>query len=338
ECPARLFRRDKKNVLSQYPIKTKWFPYAYSCLLASSTKARVRGDARIPLNPAWRKTKRDLTYYEATTQSIGSHDPATRRFMMPPITFVDAAVNRRRAVKILPSQLHPFLNAEVVKHFGKDNNAERGRQFERPFMYAVYARYLLARWEDSKNPSWVALDKVFHGAVDLDQVPILKEYEVNLFRGVKWDAGRRTKEDAAKHSVTYLGGNAQHDAYIWCRKKRATIHTQKGKLPTKMNIAPRHLEEFPVPLQLRHGHGRTRSQLVKQFYKKMPILISVNQRRCAVKRGLSKKIVMVNADAMSSISWLWLIASQKHKRNDSKRSRRLVKGKNDADKLQVTQS
>ncbi|CUG86805.1 Bodo-specific multi-copy gene family, putative [Bodo saltans] len=146
--------------------KDKCFPYAYTCFLASSTKARVASDDVIVMNPAWASdAERTRTFEEAMTYSIGTYK-IKKRFTVPPITFVDD-VATKRGVPIPPSELHPFLKPEVVKRFRHADALERGRQFERPFMYAVYARYLLEFWKNASNP-WVPLAKVFEGAVQTE--------------------------------------------------------------------------------------------------------------------------------------------------------------------------
>ncbi|CUG92542.1 Bodo-specific multi-copy gene family, putative, partial [Bodo saltans] len=169
-----------------------------------------------------------------------------------------------------------------------------GRQFEKPFMYAVYARYLLG-------------------------------YEVNLSAGFKRNVGQRY-EDAVENAATYMGGSAHHDAYIWCREK-----TRTG------NIVP---GNFPVPLQLRHGESKKVKDLEIQLLRRKPtlkngvltrnkthkkatklkkavtpsakdkvrLLLSVNEDSRDVIEGHEDDILMINADEMSSISWLGLVS------------------------------
>ncbi|CUE63872.1 Bodo-specific multi-copy gene family, putative [Bodo saltans] len=306
------FEAYKVNVENDYPIQSEWFPSAYTCFLASSTKARVTGSDIINVNPDWKQqTNHALTYDKAAAQSIGAYDPNTRLFMVPPITFVDAVVKKHKnAVPILPSQLHPFLNSEVVKHFGKDNALERGIQFEEPFMYAVHARYLLASWANSNKP-WVSLEKIFEGAVRHSQEMVLSKYEANLSAGVMLGNCRK-KYPALENAVTYLGGTAKHDAYLWCREKKANDKLANGRKKKETLVA--------VPLQLRHGKPKPPVALMKQL-KGSKILLSVNQEDCNPMKKHINRIVMVNASAMSSISWLWLISSQTPKKRKRKHKR-----------------
>ncbi|CUG92569.1 Bodo-specific multi-copy gene family, putative [Bodo saltans] len=260
---------------AQYPVQPMWFPQVYSCWLTSSTKAKVNhGSDAIVVNPAWRDPTRALTYDEATTQSIGALLPDSGRFTMPPITFGDAAIMKNDA-PILPSQLHPFLDAEVVAHFGKYSISDRERLFDKSFLYAVYARYLLTYWENSDDP-WVSLAKVFQGAVKPEHVPVLERYEVNLSSGVKTD----NITDAVKNAITYTAGNA----YIWCRDKAQ----EYGGVPA-------------VPLLLRlcarpFGQGGAI---------KPPLILLVVHEECRDAHNDETQIVHVQADAMSSICWLY---------------------------------
>lgn len=288
---SRCFGLYKDSAKAKYPVQPKWFPHTYTCLLASSTKAKVKSTAVIPVNPAWRDdTLLAMTYDEATTQSIGAYNPLTNRFVVPPITFDDDQVTRSGA-PILPSQLHPFLTAEVAAHFGAHVGIERERLFERAFLYAVYARYLLAYWENSTNP-WVPLRNVFEGAVHPQQVPIVERYEVNLSSGVT----RSIK--AVEHAVTYVGGAFDHGAYIWCRDKKAP---EGGT--------------FAVPLQLRPGGYQTARRLPSSSSASIPLslsavapplLLSVYQefRDDPTLIQASVTTVAIDAGSMSSIGWL----------------------------------
>ncbi|CUG92568.1 Bodo-specific multi-copy gene family, putative, partial [Bodo saltans] len=116
---------------AQYPVQSQWFPQAYTCFLVSSTKAKVDGSDIIPVNPAWRHGSRDphrtLTFNEAAMCSMGLFDPSTSRFLVPPITFSDV-VAAREDVPILPSQLHPLLDADVVARYDKCTSKERDRK------------------------------------------------------------------------------------------------------------------------------------------------------------------------------------------------------------------
>ncbi|CUG89433.1 Bodo-specific multi-copy gene family, putative [Bodo saltans] len=133
--------------------------------------------------------------------------------MVPPITFSDV-VAAREDVPILPSQLHPFLDADVVARFGKCTSTERERLFETPLLHALYARYLLVYWADVSSP-WVSLAKVLEDAVQPDQVEQLDRYEVNLSKGVK----TATNDRSCVNAVSYCEDHAQSYAVVWCRLK-----------------------------------------------------------------------------------------------------------------------
>jgi hypothetical protein len=301
----RCFDSYQSKAQTLYKVSSERLAHAYACLLASSTKARVSGT--IAVDPQWSKGRiAACTYDEAAMLSIGSYDEATCRFTLPPITLSDQVVSGMRTCPILPSQLHPFLTGDVIKHFGKHSDVERGRLFEKPFMYAVYARYLLVHLGDRKK-QWVPLAKVFEGALHPDQIAFVGRYEVNLSGGVVPAKGQ-AYGDATKHTLTYVGGSAHHDAYVWCRKA--------GGGP-----------EFAAPLQLRHGQPKAKSALVRQLgetappsnekdgndevenkekreeVRQVPFLLSVNPNACDALPE-HESIIMVNADAMSSVSWL----------------------------------
>ncbi|CUE63735.1 Bodo-specific multi-copy gene family, putative [Bodo saltans] len=297
----------------------KWFPHAYTCLLASSTKAKVLGSDPIVVNPSWRDPMENLkmTYDEAMINSIGSYDKVTSRIMVPPIAFDDAAVTRPDA-PILPSQLHPFLYSGAAQHFGKNSPLERSQQFDKPFLFAVYARYLLALWKGTSGGPWVPLAKVFEGALQPEQQAVMERYEVNLSRGVNIVKNSPapkhavtftgTYEDAAKNAVTYLGGNAHHDAYIWCREAplNATGERVQAKMPKEQTKST-----FAIPLLLRHETRKALSHLEPQrrqskaASKQVTLLLLVNQKPCDVCKDHVNDIVMINAAAMSNTSWLW---------------------------------
>jgi hypothetical protein len=68
-------------VNASYDTGEGWFVHAYTCMLASSTKARVRGT--IAVDPRWSKRQGRVaarTYDEAAMQSIGTYNETTRRF------------------------------------------------------------------------------------------------------------------------------------------------------------------------------------------------------------------------------------------------------------------
>jgi hypothetical protein len=300
----RCFAQYKQSVQSLYSTSEDWFVHAYACMLASSTKARVSGT--IAVDPRWSTQPGHIvarTYDDAAIRSIGAYNEATRRFIVPPITLIDQDATRMMLeCPILPSELHPFLADDVVQHFGKHSALERGRLFEKPFMYAVYARYLLVHLKNTTQ-QWVPLERVFEDALNPDQIALVSKYEVNLSGGVVTLDEGQAYGDAVGNALTYLGGTAHHDAYLWCRGK-------SGSGP-----------EFAAPVQLRHGQAKPESKLALQLYQTAPsgkskepqkvqFLLSVNQE---ARKTLPnhQTIVMVNADAMSSISWLWLISPQK---------------------------
>ncbi|CUG86749.1 Bodo-specific multi-copy gene family, putative, partial [Bodo saltans] len=178
----RCFGEFQKRASSLYPILPEWLPYGVSCLLTSSTKVKVNNaDNCIPINPDWKKFLgvswgEGGTFREAAGRSIGTYVLKDQLFVVPPIIFSDDVMKRLMVEKyvngkmervdnalIMPSQLHPYLSSEAAAQLGRSSPTERGNLFEKPFVYAVYARYLLAYWErpDSK---WVPLPKVFDGA------------------------------------------------------------------------------------------------------------------------------------------------------------------------------
>ncbi|CUG92975.1 Bodo-specific multi-copy gene family, putative [Bodo saltans] len=159
---SRCFAKYQEAAKAHYAIEAPWIPHAYACLLASSTKAKVRQRDHIPLDAAWGRLP-TRTYDDAAVQSIGLYLDKENRFVLAPITFDDAVMEAAQfAAPILPSQLHPFLSADIVKQLGGDSAADRRELFEKPFLYALYARYLLAYWE--KKSVWVPLGKVLECA------------------------------------------------------------------------------------------------------------------------------------------------------------------------------
>ncbi|CUG11135.1 Bodo-specific multi-copy gene family, putative [Bodo saltans] len=230
---SRCFESYKASAGSLYPLQPTWFSQAYTSLLVSSTKVKVTKNDVIPINPKWKDaTTQPLTYDEAVHNSIGSYIQGKGKstFMVPPITFDDEMLTKLLKVMhkcnapIMPSQLHPFLDGQVSLHFGKDNATERGRIFEKAFVYAVFARYLLAHWE--KKDKWIPFSTVFEGAIHPKQKVVVQDYEVNLSEGVMELDGIKFYHDAKALFLTYLGGSSHHDAYIWCRK--TSSRTPKG--------------------------------------------------------------------------------------------------------------
>ncbi|CUG94474.1 Bodo-specific multi-copy gene family, putative [Bodo saltans] len=129
---SRCFMSYKDKAASMYPITAELAPHAYSCLLVSSTKTEVNIDDAIFLNPAWKKTLKNsnlssLAYGQAMSLSIESYkaDAGSREglFIVPPITFDDNALKDLDA-PILPSKLHPFIDAGVSAHFGRMTRSE----------------------------------------------------------------------------------------------------------------------------------------------------------------------------------------------------------------------
>jgi len=278
----------------------------------------------IPVNP--------LIPCELVNPLVKTYDDAAKssmcalvgtRVVVPPIVFTDEVMMRANmgstvSTPIMPSQLQPFLSDDIVAKFGT-SATERGRVFELPMMYAIYARYLLAWWKKARSVSaartatagsgqggdcstqWVAFTDVFAGAYNADQQSVVEGYELNLSLGVITDPKGTTYGDAVANGITFLASNYHHDAYLWCR-------TAVGK------------KEHPLALQLRHGEAKEAGALEKQLMRTSKgcekvegFLISVNQKRNACIRGHEADIVMINADAMSTIGWLWLIHAESEK-------------------------
>ncbi|CUE63644.1 Bodo-specific multi-copy gene family, putative [Bodo saltans] len=285
----RYFEAIKKA--AKLEVDERLLPYAYTCLLASSTKARVRDSDPNAVNPA-RRALVPRTYHDAMMASICMLNK--RRLIMPPITFVDDAMS---GMPILPSQLHPFLKAEVVEHFSKLSLADREIMFAEAFLYAVYARYLLAHWED---PScvWVSLAKVFEGAVHPSKARVLENYEVNLSSGVvKW-------RKAIKGAVTHRGG-VHHEAVIWCRKKTLAVKKNNKNANTKKRTDQYHLlnKSAPFAVRLLFQHDRTVHQNKKSRSQSKTLMLSI-EKKGRTSLNTNKNNVSINADAMSSVAWL----------------------------------
>ncbi|CUG92561.1 Bodo-specific multi-copy gene family, putative [Bodo saltans] len=247
-----------------YPVKANWFPQAYTCLLASSTKAIVTGN--VAVNPAWKGQSGTLTYVEAMKLSIAVYNRKSGQVVLPPITFDDADVDSRNA-PILPSQLHPFLLTKALEDIPTLTNVEREKMFAVAFMYAVYARYLLAYWEDSRNP-WVPLAKVFEGAFDADQGAALEGYEVNLLGGVRINAN-----DPKENAITRSNAST---VLMWSRNAKTDGAA------------------FAIPLQLLK-QNRTASSV------KAPLRLVLDH---TMQKVDSDTTVMIRADDMSSATWL----------------------------------
>ncbi|CUG89384.1 Bodo-specific multi-copy gene family, putative [Bodo saltans] len=158
------------------------------------------------------------------------------------------------------------------------------------FRCTFWKRCIPEFWKNTSNP-WVSLAKVFEGAVQPEQQSVMERYEVNLSDGTK-TGDSQEYESARSNAATYLGGNAHHDAYIWCRKK------------TDVKC------EFAMPLQIRFGHPKTLPELKKQLLSsksrdtQVQLLLSVNQAPCKVHETHRERIIMINAGAMCATSWL----------------------------------
>ncbi|CUG42687.1 Bodo-specific multi-copy gene family, putative, partial [Bodo saltans] len=215
---------------SLYKMLPEWLPYAVSCLLVSSTKVKVKNpDNCIPINPDWKKFLgvswgEGGTFREAAGWSMGTYVLKDQLFVVPPIIFSDDVMKSLMVEKyvngkmeevddalIMPSQLHPYFSQEeVAAQLGRSSPTERGNLFEKPFVYAVYARYLLAYWEKPRS-KWVPLTKVFDGAFQQQQEDIMKGYEVNLSGGVRMRLTKQLYSNAVPNALTYFGSSAHHD-------------------------------------------------------------------------------------------------------------------------------
>ncbi|CUE63801.1 Bodo-specific multi-copy gene family, putative [Bodo saltans] len=284
---------------AQYPVQPAWFPQAYTCLLASSTKAKVKGSDIIPVNPAWKKTNVSsgpayaLTYDEAAMMSMGTYNPQTNRFMVPPITLGDTEAEMRPGAPILPSQLHPFLSPDVIARYAAAHPVvvEHGPLFMKSFLYAAYARYLLAFWKDTRS-AWVPLDKVFEGSIQpeqLAQIAASKGYEVNVSSGVKMSANGRAETNAA----TLCEDDAQGDAFLWCRQKAK----RSEPFAAVVQILCQGLRERRP--QLEHRNDLLVLTVVSQ--KNLPSTFPVEH---------AGDDIMINADAMSSLM-IWPLTKKK---------------------------
>ncbi|CUG89373.1 Bodo-specific multi-copy gene family, putative [Bodo saltans] len=289
---SRCFEVYSATARAQYPIQPAWFPQAYTCFLVSATKANVKASDIIPVNPVWKNPSitaawdpgRTLMYSEAAMQSMGSYDPQRNRFLVAPITFSDVEVFKRHDAPILPSQLHPLLDASAItrtKHTDVDSWT-----LSSSLLYAVYARYLLAFWKNTNGGPWVPLQVVLEGAVPPADVPIVARYEVNLSCGVKLPTGRPSSAGRpmpGENAVTSLGGDDNHrcEAYIWCRPKNGP-----------------NCERQPIPLKL---HIKCDTSPNKDKTKQMPIILVSADRQS----GTYYDTITIDADAICSSSWLW---------------------------------
>ncbi|CUG81156.1 Bodo-specific multi-copy gene family, putative [Bodo saltans] len=220
------FESYSKYAAEQYSIEGKWTFLAYTCLLASSTKAIVLGDHPIPLNPAWKKAWKETewgkqtasgedpplpTFKDASLASIGTYIPGSsnfyevsEHFIVPPITFLDE--HAKPGAPIMPSDLHPFLSIDVIKHLGSWSDLDRGRLFEK----AIHVRCVRALFAG-------VLEE--HQEVHPDQVHILERYEANLSGGLVTDVAEGLYEHAARRApgidlpprrVHLVPGNWEH--------------------------------------------------------------------------------------------------------------------------------
>ena len=295
---ANAFTAFKETAQSRYRISGANRKAAYACLLASTTKLPVELNTPIPMAPAGKAGgHKRWTFSDAEKSSIGAWDSTTKQFVVPPITVTDDVF--AQTVPIKPSELHPFLKSDVIERFAQRSALLRGQTFERPFLSAVYARYLLARWSTKDDNAWVSLDQVLKGAIHETQEDAARKFEVNLKRGIV-EQKRGGYQSASKEALTYFGERSitHHDAYLWCRKK------------SSVNVV------HPMALRLRHGNPKLVGVLEEQLRQTRKTksskihfpLLAVNSQETAPHKGHEEDILMVNADAMSSISWLWLIA------------------------------
>ncbi|CUG05409.1 Bodo-specific multi-copy gene family, putative [Bodo saltans] len=336
DAVATFFQRFQAAASSSYSkIRPEWFPQAFSCLLISSTKLKVYHDECIPINPKWRSllkaddiiaidrnSKTSLgndwgqggTFRQAAARSIGWHLHDKKRFVVPPIIFTDKVMNGLMLENgiqdplIMPSQLHPPIADEIAWRLGKCSNSERGRLFNKPFVYAVYARYLLAYWGNPRS-EWVRLTDVFEGAFQERQKYDISNYEVNLSGGVHVKDSGLLYTDAVPNALTYFGSPAHHDAYMFCRIVENGVVTWEGAVPLQMRHEPkpRDLADKmwttgkPQPKKLSTKSGKKGTPIPPR--EAVRLLFCVNQSECKVLSH--KRIVMIAADRMSSVSSLW---------------------------------
>jgi hypothetical protein len=292
-------------VAEMYPVQSSWLPAAYGCLLASSTKWPLKSVESIvpmpPRNTGARPKGRAFTVrtVESCLQcSLCWHIDG--KVVVPPIMVHDGVFARAEFnVPILPSTLHPALDTKVINKLHSDH-LERGRVFEDVFGAALHARYLLALWSapQGARPGWVPLTTVLQGALTAGGAMKLQEYEVNLSAGVlPPDVGAQDGTGAAKANalvhMALKNPTSFHDFYMWCRNKRSS--------PTS--------DGFAVPLQLRHGHAKSAGAMSRQLFTRKERDVELPVPLLSVRQVLDTKeqqgIVKVNADALSSISWLW---------------------------------
>ncbi|CUG89371.1 Bodo-specific multi-copy gene family, putative [Bodo saltans] len=280
---SRYFEVYSAAARSQYPVQPAWLSQAYTCLLVSSTKAKVNGSDIIPVNPLWKDSTKSLTYAEATTMSMGSYDPNTKCFMVAPITFGDIVVTKPNA-PILPSQLHPLLDADVVARCGMYSDAERAKLFMNSFLYAVYARYLLARWENNSS-AWVSLAKVFHGAVPSDQMSLLERYEVNIANGVRTDAKQQHR---LSNETTTMINTAT------CRGESITLHCRDRRHKKVTFTALLRSDGFVA-------HRVADRILLAERYQ----TVELAELACLDGNKKMKHIIEVKSSAMCNVGWLF---------------------------------
>jgi hypothetical protein len=298
-------------------------PQTYPLFLASSTKFPVKADDEIVLPPEVSPTSvPSMTYDQATIRSlaarVGDADTIHRvtRVVVPPIIVPDGTDFGIPREYIKPSQLHPFLLPENLEKL-RTSPTNRGNMFELPFLYAVYARYLLVSW-GSQNAEWVPLTSVFRCALLKKDEQRLTSIEICLKAGVDEKPTGPSIHDAKPNAVTWTAGvnsNAHHDAYIWCRKRNKNGQS----------------EEHAMALQFRHGQPKTNSELDKELLErrrttgvlKLPLFVvyadkttqeegarNWSENRPQGKKGGFPAVVFVDASAMSSCSWLTFVSQQ----------------------------
>jgi hypothetical protein len=328
----------REQCQSMYPHDSDC-PRMYSMLLASATKFVVSGTQEVILPP--REELRGpppakMSYKEATEASLcgrvqtsGSQlaDDSSMTIVVPPILAGDETDFGMRKLPITPSQLHPLLESPRLKL--RTSPDVRGRLFEKPFLYSLYARYLLVLWKNQRSSSasgWVPLEEFLAGAVSDAGRENLKGIEVCLKRGVKESPRRGDDKHAKPDTVTWTGGanrSAHHDAYLWCR----TSGQPSGEFPHGM------------ALQLSHGKEKEAREIYRQTFVSpdlrrplaLPLLVVCNDRAArdeaerriknnAIKglskeqrRALQSRVVFVDASAMSSTAWLKLVRQRRNR-------------------------
>ncbi len=327
---------------SMYPHDSDC-PRVYSMLLASATKFAVSENQEVILPP--REELRGpppakMSYKAATEASLcgrvqkpGSKlaDDSSMTIVVPPILAGDETDFGMRELPITPSQLHPLLESPLLKL--RTSPDVRATLIEKPFLYSLYARYLLVLWKNqraTRASGWVPLEEVLAGAVSDAGGMNLKGIEVCLKRGVEESPRHGDDKHARPDTVTWTGGanrSPHHDAYLWCR----TSGQPSGK------------SLHGMALQLGHGRPKEAREIYRQTFVNpdlrrplaLPLLVVCNHRAArdeaewriknnAIKglskeqrRALQSRVVFVDASAMSSTAWLKLVRQRRNRRAGS---------------------